>query len=339
MLYVLHWYQVLYPKQIKEPSWLLFFYSVPSKPVSNRMRLWRRLSKAGAVQLKGSVYILPDNDENYEFCQWQVSEVTSMGGEGTFVKTHNVETMKNDNITDLFNHQRGKDYRSIEKSLEEIEQKLNSIKKGTRTQDYRKLPEQLNKLIKEFEEVRKIDFFKSRTGDILNKRLKMISEEIKGISGADLKRHNTSIAQKNTNDYQGKKWVTRKRPFVDRMSSAWLIKKFADRDAEFRFIDEKDMEGLDKSYISFDIRDGEFTHIGDNCTFEVLTKAFGIKDPAVRKMAEVVHELDIKDDKFRNPESKGIEEILSGIKKTSKDDSDALAKGMAVFEMLYASKQ
>ena len=324
---------------VNDLKWLLFFYSVPSRPVSSRMKVWRRLSKAGAVQLKGSVYILPDNEEHHEFCQWLVSEVISLGGEGTFVRVNKVETLDNREIIEIFNAQMEKGYRNIGKSLEDIEQRINSIKKGTKAQDNKQLPESYNKLLNEFEDVRRLDFFSSRAGDVLSKRIKMISAEVKGIFATETKSQKTVITHRRISDYQRRTWVTRKRPFVDRMASAWLIKKFIDKDAEFRFIDEKDIKGLDERSASFDVQGGEFTHIGDNCTLEVIIKTFGLKDRAARKIAETVHELDIKDDKFRRPEAKGIEGILSGIRKTAKSDSDALEKGMAVFEMLYASKQ
>jgi len=139
-------------------------------------------------------------------------------------------------------------------------------------------------------------------------------------------------------EYQDKTWATRKRPFVDRFASAWLIKKFIDENASFVFIDENNLDKMDKDVIPFDIRGGRFTHAGDLCTFEVLMKSFSLKDKTLRKIAEIVHELDVKDDKFRNPEAKGIEDILSGIRKTAKDDNESLGKGIAIFEMLHVSR-
>ena len=139
-------------------------------------------------------------------------------------------------------------------------------------------------------------------------------------------------------EYQDKTWATRKRPFVDRFASAWLIKKFIDENASFVFIDENNLDKMDKDVIPFDIRGGRFTHAGDLCTFEVLMKSFSLKDKTLRKIAEIVHELDVKDDKFRNPEAKGIEDILSGIRKTAKDDNESMGKGIAIFEMLHVSR-
>lgn len=325
-------------KSIQSPGWLLFFYSVSSRPVSNRMRIWRRLIKAGAQQFKGAAYLLPYSEDHYEFCQWLVSEVTAMRGEAAFVHVEKFETTKDSELKWLFHQQREMDYRTIEKGVDEIERRIQSIRKGSGIQNNKKLLSQLSGYVKKFEDIRKIDFFSSKIGYTLKKKIELLQSEVKGIAEPDVKRQGAIVAQKNIKDYQGKTWVTRKRPFVDRMASAWLIKKFIDKKAVFGFIDEKDMENLNKDITAFDIRNGELTHNGANCTFEVFVKAFDLKDKAVRKIAEIVHELDIKDEKYANPEIKGIEEILSGIRKTSKDDTEALEKGMAVFEMLYAAK-
>jgi hypothetical protein len=319
-------------------GWLLIFYTVPSRPVSNRMRIWRRLSKIGAVQLKGAVYILPYNEGNYEFCQWVVSEVSSMGGEGTFVKIKTIETMKEAEIINLFNSQREMDYHNISKGLEDLGRKIESIRKGGGTKDARIFHEEHGRYEKEFKEIRKIDFFSSKAGSTLEKRLKELYGKIRGISGIAPKEKGIAIVLKNIRDYRNRIWVTRKRPFVDRMASAWLIKRFIDKNAQIKFIDERDMKGLDKDLVTFDIQEGEFTHAADMCTFEVLLKSFNIKDRTLKKIAEIVHEIDIRDDRYKNPETIGIEDILTGIRKVTIDDQEALEKGMSLFEMLYASK-
>ena len=122
------------------------------------------------------------------------------------------------------------------------------------------------------------------------------------------------------------------------MASAWLIKRFIDPKASFVFIDDLNVTSIDKNRVAFDMRGGAFTHVGDLCTFEVLVRSFGIKDKAVKKIAEIVHDLDVKDDKYGKPEAAGVEDILAGIRKTAKNDADGLGKGMAAFEMLYQSK-
>lgn len=333
---------MLHKSLTRKLGWLLIFYTVPSKPVNNRMKIWRKLVNAGAVQIKGAVYILPYNEEHYEFFQWLISEVMVMGGDGAFVRVEHVETMKDHEIIDLFNKQRELEYKRIEKGLDEFERKQNSIRKGSRGLNTKTHLAQLNRYKKEYEGIRKRDFFSSKLGLTIENKLKDISVGIKDLSGFYEKRPkiipSTFIPLKKVENYKRKIWVTRKNPFVDRMASAWLIKKFIDEKASFQFIDEKEIENLDKNMIAFDMRGGEFTHVGDLCTFEVLLKAFGLRNKTLKKIAEIVHELDVKDEKFETSEAKGIEEILIGIRKTSKDNTEALEKGMAIFEMLYTSK-
>lgn len=322
-------------------AWILFFYTIPSKPVKNRIKFWRRLAKAGAVQLKGAVYVLPHNEEHYELCQWLMTEVAALGGEGDFVITGKFEMLSNSDIISLFKSQRKADYKALEKKLNELEVELSSMEKGSKVKNAENLRAQLHKLLKEYSDIKTIDFFPSRVsleaGKKINYLQEKMTEVLKPSETRESDRKKTSIPRRNPGDYKGKVWVTRKNPFVDRMASAWLIRKFIDKDGEFHFIDEHEKEKYENA-VFFDIKDGEITHKGDHCTFEVLVKSFGIKDKAVKKIAELVHELDIKDGKFSSPEAKGIGEILLGIRKIGKDDKDILIRGMEVFNTLYASK-
>jgi len=319
-------------------SWLLFFYTLPSKPVRNRMTVWRKLLKAGALSFKGSVYILPHTEEHYEFLTWLVSEVLSLKGEGSFVRVEKTETIDNRQIISLFNEQRETDYQHILKEFDEIERKITGTRIGGASQDKKNITNQIRKCQRDFEDIRKIDFFVSKRGLEVEIRLDRIITTLKGLLETEINNSAVIVAPARIEDYQHKTWVTRKRPFVDRFASAWLIKKFIDKNASFDFIDEKDLDNMNKDVIPFDIRGGRFTHAGNLCTFEVLMKSFGLKDRTMRKIAEIVHELDLKDDKFRTSEAKGIEDILSGIRKTAKDDSGSLEQGMAIFEMLYVSR-
>jgi hypothetical protein len=320
-------------------KWILFFYTVPSRPVSNRMKVWRKLIKAGAVQLKGTVYILPFHDEHYEFLQWLVSEIAAMKGEAAVVSIEKIDTMKDTEIIAHFNKQRVNDYQTTEKALDDLERRLSSIQKGAKAQNIKGISEQFDKVLKTFEEVKRIDFFSSGEGQALGGRISRLRDDLETLSGAEVtKKRPAAIVTRKPEDYQGRTWITRKRPFIDRMASAWIIKRFIDGSAVFDFVDEKNLDAIGKGSVAFDVRGGEFTHSGDLCTFEMIIKSFGLKDRALKKMAEIVHDLDMKDEKYHAAEAKGLEDILSGIRKTAKDDTDTLEKGMAVFEMLYAAK-
>jgi len=325
----------------EKPAWILFFYTVPSKPVKNRIKIWRRIVKGGAVQLKGAVYVLPHNEEHYEFCQWLMAEVAALGGDGDFVITDKFEMLTNSDIISLFKSQREADYNALEKKLNELDVKLSSVEKGSKLKNAENLRSQLDKLLKEYMDIKEIDFFpigaSLKAGKKISSVQRMMATVLKPSGAKETNRKKTIIPRRNPDDYKGRVWITRKNPFVDRMASAWLIRKFIDKDAVFQFIDGHESGNVDENAVVFDMKDGEITHIGDHCSFEVFVRSFGIKDKAVKKIAEFVHELDIKDEKFNAPEAKGIEGILMGIRRTGKNDEDILERGMDVFEMLYAS--
>jgi len=318
-------------------EWLLIFYSVPSHPVSNRMMIWRKLAKSGAVQLKGAVYILPATEEHEELLQWLIGEVKSMGGDGAFVRTAEIRTMADADIRRLFIAQTDQEYRRLEKPLDVFERKIQGLRKGTKSEEGKRLADQIAKFMKEVDAAFKRDLFDSATGQIIKKRVRLLEAGLREAEGKTSTKA-ASIITRRPQDYHGKIWATRKNPFIDRMASAWLIKRFVDPKAAFTFIDEHDIASLKNTAVTFDMRGATFTHVGDLCTFEVLVKSFGIKDKAVRKIAEVVHDLDVKDDKYAKPEAPGVEDILAGIRKSAKSDADGLERGMAAFEMLYQAK-
>ncbi|MCG6551990.1 MAG: chromate resistance protein [Candidatus Magnetominusculus sp. LBB02] len=311
--------------------WLLFFYSIAAKPVSGRVKVWRRLVQAGAVQLKDAVYVLPYTDAHFEFFQWLSSEVVSLGGEAMFIKAEKIEMLDDAAIINLFNRHRKKDYAALERQLNDIESRIMPPLKDS---NIKKLADSFHKCVKELGEIRKIDFF-SDEGKRLSAKIDDLGGKLKGITSLSAQSQ-PAIEQKRREDYQGKTWVTRQRPFVDRMASSWLIKRFIDKAAAFILIAEGDI--LPSDAAAFDIVGGEFSHVGTLCTFEVMVKAFSIKDRAVKKIAEIVHEIDIRGDEYRNPESPGVEEILTGIQMTAETGTEALEKGAAIFELLYLSK-
>jgi hypothetical protein len=318
-------------------EWLLIFYSVPSHPVSARMKIWRKLAKTGAVQLKGAVYILPASDEHEELFQWIIGEVKSLGGDGAFVRTPRVETIPNPEVRALFNAQRDAEYRELDKVLDGLERKVQSSRKSAVAGTREAVAGPLAVSKKTFEDIQGRDFFSSPLGRETGKRIRSLETAFSVLQEPDTAKA-APLARKDLKAYRRKVWVTRKRPFIDRMAAAWLIRRFLDPEARFRFIDEKESGQLASGEIAFDMQGGEFTHHGDLCTFEVLVRSFGIKDKAVRKIAEVVHDLDLKDDKYGNAAGSGIEEVLTGIRKTVKDDAEMLEKGIAVFEMMYQSR-
>lgn len=201
--------------------------------------------------------------------------------------------------------------------------------------------EELIRYSKDMDDIKKIDYFPSQLRTDVENKIQSIRQDLKRVTlhgnreTATVRK--TSIPRMYKKDFEARTWVTRKKPFVDRMASAWLVQKFVDGKAVFQCIDESEKGSIPEGAVMFDTKDGDFTHKGDLCTFEVLVKAFGIKDRAVKKIAELVHELDVKDEKYSSQKARGVEEILAGIRKSSKNDMEILKKGMDVFEMLYTS--
>ncbi len=298
------------------------------------MKVWRRLLKLGAVSLKGSVYLLPFSEDHLEAFQWLTEEVARMQGEAAFVKVNGIETMSQEEIVALFQAQRQSDYLSLEAALESLEVQVGSMQQQAEPQVLAKFRAALAKLLKEFRAIHALDFFPSPTGSTLQRRLEGFAAKMSKFAGqAEVVRKGTGSLRKE--DYQGRVWVTRRHPFVDRMASAWLIRRWIDPQARFEFL-EKD-QGLRPRAVSFDVPAGDFSHEQDRCTFEVLLEAFALGDRVLKKMGELVHELDLKDGKFANPLAAGVESILSGIRKTADRDDQALEAGIQVFARLYAA--
>jgi hypothetical protein len=323
-------------------SWLLFFYSIPATPVKNRVKMWRKLLKSGAVQLKGGVYILPYAEEHHEALQWMLAELPGLKGEGLLLRTDSIEPLQQDDIVALFNEQRQPQYQEIVKKIDEFSGRLRNLRKGGKDKKDTSLFRQFEKIQAEFQAVEHRDFFQSEMGKDVATQLGILRKQLEDFSVVD-KGRKGSIATplpngRNITNFSGLTWLTRKRPFVDRMASAWLIRRFIDSRATFLFKDESELKQLTSTLeVSYDVRNGDFTHVDDLCTFEVLTKSFGLADEGLNTLSRIVHDIDIKDGKFSAPEAYVIEMIIKGIRNRDLPDSETLEQGMAVFEALYLS--
>jgi hypothetical protein len=319
------------------PKWLLFFYTVPAKPGNLRMKVWRRLIKMGATSLKGSVYILPLSEDHLEALHWLSGEVSSLGGEATFAKVERIETMGDEEIVSLFQAQRENDYFPIATTLEALEVQLSSLEQQQDPKGLERLKGTFQKLLKDYRAVQGIDFFHCPQGADLRERLEQFGERFMQLTVQPQAARPKPAGPRSKEDYQGKVWITRQNPFVDRMASAWLIRRFIDPQARFEFQEKDQIPAEVPNTVSFDLPAGDFSHEQDRCTFEVLLEAFGLRGQVLRKMAEVVHDLDLKDGKFANPQASGVETILLGLRKTAKDDREALEEGIKTFERLHAA--
>lgn len=329
-------------EDIQTLKWLLFFYSIPATPVNNRVKVWRKLQKTGAVQLKGGVYILPYREDNHEALQWMLSELPGIKGEGLLITTETIEPLKRQEIIALFNDQRHLQYQEVGKKIDELSGRIDNLRKGGKDKKTTSLFRQFEKIQADFHTVHNRDFFKSESGQGLATRLQALKDQLEALTAIE-KGSRRFVGNELPNgrkieEYRNLHWITRKRPFVDRMACAWLIRRFIDPHATFTFRDEGELKAQKgANQISFDVRDGDFTHIEDLCTFEVLINSFTLAPKGLSQIAAIVHDIDIKDGKFAAPETHGVEMILKGIRNKALSDSETLEQGIAVFEAMYLS--
>jgi hypothetical protein len=303
-------------------SWLFLLFNLPAKQSSDRVKIWRRLKKFGSVQLKTSTYVLPDEPVHYERFQWLAKEIVDTGGEATLVRVKDIEGMPHAAIVAMFNDARARDY-------DELFEPLNLLIKDSkaRKQSPETFSNQLQKLRQRFQEIRDVDYFKSSRGEDLQRHLQK-PEALESPST----RPETKVRLR-AEDYRGKTWITRPRPEIDRVGSAWLIRKFIDPSAKFVFANTP--ADFPKA-IPYDMFEVDLSHHGDYCTFETLIQRFGIRDRAVLRLAELIHDADVEDDKFRRVEGFGVEQIFKGWAKQGLSDQEILAKGFECFDALYA---
>jgi hypothetical protein len=290
--------------------WLLMFHQIPPKPAYLRVKVWRRLQAIGAVALKNSVYALPVSAEGLEDLQWLRREIVEGGGEASVCEARLIDGITDAEARALFLAARDADYAEIVEQVRRID---------TGAEDART---RLARLRRRFEEVRRIDFFGSEGREAANGLLGDLERRLGG---------EASPALSGLADLKGRVWVTRRSVQVDRIASAWLIRRFIDPDARFKFVAPQGYVPK-PGEIRFDTFDGEFTHEGDRCTFEVLALRLGRDDPALAALAEIVHDIDLKDGKFGRPEAAGLALAFAV---PDAGDETRLERGAALLDGLY----
>jgi len=308
--------------------WLMLLTSLPPTPTRHRVGVWRKLQRMGAVRLRGSAWILPETPETTELFQWLVQEIQSFRGEATLVHIDRIEGMSEEQVRGLFHRSRGVEYQAVVQGCREILRQLDRHRTNHRGA-VAKLRGRLDGLKRELDRIQGIDHLDTPAGrrartlwETTAKRLRAAATRPRPAGG----RHRTSLPPR------GSTWVTRPRPHIDRIASAWLIRRFCDPDAKFAFADAADAA---RKGIPFDVLGADFGHRGEDCTFETLIKRFGIKDRRVKVIAEIVHEADLHDGKFTRNESTGLDLAISGLVASIEDDRELLERGMAMFEGLY----
>ncbi len=305
---------------MKATSWLLLLFSLPTNRNTERVAVWRRLKKMGAVQIKTSTYLLPDEPAQYEQFQWLAKQIRDYGGDSTLVRAQEIEGLTREKVVSLFNGARDTEYVDLKKAL----QNFISRRRGKSDADF--AVAELERLTKQFRELRQIDFFDSPRGHDVAMLLRR----------AEGPRRSLKLRTLDAKQYHEKTWLTRPRPEIDRVGSAWLISKFIDPKAKFVFAPTA--QAVPEA-IPFDLLDAEFSHHGNNCTFETLTKRFAVSDKAVVKIGEMIHDADLDDARFQRVECVGIDRVLKGWAKEGLPDEEILRRGFECFDALYAFLQ
>ena len=304
---------------MRATSWLLLLYSLPSGQKTERVAIWRRLKKMGAVQIKTSTYLLPDETAQYEQFQWLAQQIRDYGGDSTLVRANEIEGLTRENVVAMFNNARAKDYVELRKSLQGFIARRKRV-------DAEEAAAELERVTRQFREIRAVDFFDSPRGH----DVAMLLQRAEGPKRA------RQLEKLDVKHYQGKTWLTRPRPEIDRVGSAWLISKFIDRKPKFVFAPKADAV---PDAIPFDMLDAQFSHHGNYCTFETLTKRFAISDKSVAKIGEMIHDADLDDARFQRVEAVGIDRVLKGWAKEGLPDEEILRRGFECFDALYAFLQ
>jgi hypothetical protein len=308
--------------------WLLLVHQLPATPSNLRVRTWRRLQQLGAVPLRQAVYVLPDSASAREDFEWLKAEIAAAGGEASILTGTHIEASADAELVEAFKRARQNDYTNLARDLEAALKKTEGGRRprGGRPPAVRRLSESFRQRLSSVETV---DFFASAGRD----RVIALIERLHAAGGAASTRPAADAG--DATRYRDRLWVTRPLPGVDRMASAWLVRRFIDTKARFAFA--ADRAAVPGDALPFDMFGVEFTHQGDDCTFETLCRRFGIEDPAVARIGELVHDLDLKDGKFAAPEAATIGAMIDGLQLTYADDHDLLEQGMAMFESLYRS--
>ncbi len=302
--------------------WLLLIHQLPAKPAYARVKIWRRLKGLGAVTVKNSVYALPANAETQEDFAWLVREIAELGGEAFVCEAQLVDGLRDGEVQALFDAARDEDYAEISAAARELASKHTGADLAT----------QVARLRKQLDEVVAIDFFgadgREPAEGLVSGLEAGLHEEGDTVSATETKTP--------TDPLKNRVWVTRQGVQIDRIASAWLIRRFIDAAARFKFVPGTGY-APQPGELRFDMFEGEFTHRGDRCTFEVLLGESGLDDPALAAIGEIIHDIDLKDGKYGREEAAGIRSLIAGIASSHNDDTQRLERGAVLLDDLYSS--
>jgi hypothetical protein len=310
------------------PRWLLLAHQLPTRPTNARVKTWRRLQQIGAVPTRNSVYVLPNTEQCREDFEWMRSEIVELGGQATVFAADALNRDGEEDVVTTFQRTRDAEYRTLKQDADKLRASLRG-KRTASTPDRDAWGRAVRGLQERFNAIERIDFFHASAGQDAAKALAAL-----GRATGDEKRRPAGLdaAGLSAVDFRNRRWVTRPRPGVDRMASAWLIRRFIDPNATFAFVEQPA-----ESDVPFDMYVGDFSHQGALCTFETLAQRFGLTDAAVERIGQIVHDLDMKETRYAAPETPAIERLVDGLRQLHAADDILLEHGIGIFEALARS--
>jgi hypothetical protein len=297
--------------------------SLPTRNSTLRMRLWRALKESGCGVLRDGVYVLPATADRSALAKLE-ADIRAHGG---FAMTAELKPGSETQAADV--------RKLFDRSAEygDLVQRITAVKKTLPQLGARRGQTAVRRLERSLDKIARIDFLpgpaKAQAADSLS-ALKTAYQET--FAPSEPRSSKRGLRQLDRARYQKRTWATRKTPWVDRLASAWLIKRFIDREARFLWIARP--SECPKTAIGFDFDGADFTHVKNRVTFEVLAASFGLdKDPALASISAAVHFLDIGG--IPAPDAKGLETMLKGAREKARSDDALLAEAMRVFDLLY----
>jgi hypothetical protein len=312
------------PLQKANNRWLLLMHQLPAKPAYLRVKVWRGLQAIGAIGMKNSMYVLPANEQSRGEFERLLRIIDRGGGDGAICEAEFISGVRDDQIQALFNAARDAEYDDLIKELRGF-----SKQRGKPKPDESNFASTLAKFRRRLADIERIDFFGTSSRVVAEALLAEL--EHRSITKIGRTKDQSVV---DPAALTGRTWVTRQGIYVDRIACTWLIKRFIDHQASFKFVADKQYQPV-PGELRFDMHDGEFTHEGDKCSFEVLRERARIKDPALKAIAEIIHDIDLKDEKFARPETAGISHVIAGICRTQASDEVRMTRGAELFEEVY----
>lgn len=306
-------------------TWIVFSYSLPSKVQSSpRVSLWRRLRRLGAISPTSGIHVLPAREECLEAFQWLVREVQQAKGEALVMHVEQFDGLADADLIERFRQARTEDYAALDAQAAALEERLRAKRKP---EERSRLWERLERLRRQQADIARIDFFDAPEGNLVASRLVRIAQALAAGEASAV-----GIGPAAIEAYRDRRWVTRPRPHVDRLACIWLIRRFINPAAVIRYAHTPEVDE-----VAFDMREGTFGHRGNLCTFETMIAAFGLEDPSLRLMGEIVHEIDLRDGRYVHSETAVIDAVLKGWLLMGLSDQELEAHGVALFEGLYTA--